>query len=84
MALSIKNEEAENLARELAKETHTTITAAVIFALKESLRRLRGRKTVPSVRDAILDLSDRCAALPDLDARTPDEILAYDEDGGFA
>jgi antitoxin VapB len=84
MALSIKNEEAERLARELAKETDATITAAVIVALKESLRRLRGRKTVPSVRDAILELSDRCAALPDLDDRTPDEILAYDEDGGFA
>jgi antitoxin VapB len=84
MTLSIKNAEAERLARELAKETGSTITGAVTLALKESLRRLRGRKTVPSVRDAIIELSDRCASLPDLDERGADEILAYDEHGGFS
>lgn len=84
MPLSIKNEEAEKLARELAKETGSTITAAVTLALKESLRRLRGRKSVPSVREAITELSDRCASLPDLDERTADEILVYDDHGGFA
>ena len=83
MTLSIKNEEAETLARELAKETGSTITAAVVMALRESLRRLRGRKTAPSVRNSILEVSDRCAALPELDTRTPDEILAYDKNGGF-
>jgi antitoxin VapB len=83
VALSIKNAEAERLARELAKETGQTVTAAVTLALQESLQQLRGRKTVPSVRDAIVELSDRCAALPDLDERTPDQILAYDEQGGF-
>lgn len=83
MALSIKNPEAENLARELAREIGRPITQAVLAALREALVRLRGRRTVPSVRDAILEVSDRCAALPDLDHRGHDEILGYDKSGSF-
>ena len=29
----------------------------------------------------ILEIGQRCAALPDLDARPPDEILGYDRHG---
>lgn len=83
MALSIKNVEAEQLAKELALERGTTVTRAVIGTLDDALRRTRGRKVAPSIRDAILDISERCAALPDLDGRTADEILGYDERGGF-
>ena len=83
MALSIKNVEAERLARELAKERGTTVTRAVITALEDALRRTRGRKIAPSMKDAILEISERCAALPDLDARPADEILGYDERGEF-
>lgn len=83
MALSIKNVEAERLARELAKERGTTVTRAVIAALEDALRRTRGRKVAPSMRDAIREISERCSALPDLDARTADEILGYDDRGGI-
>lgn len=83
MALSIKNVEAERLARELAKKRGTTVTRAVIAALEDALRRTRGRKAAPSMRDAIREISERCSALPDLDTRTADEILGYDERGGF-
>ena len=83
MALSIKNAEAERLARELAREWGTTVTRAVIGALDDALRRTRGRKVAPSIRDAILEISNRCAALPDLDTRPADDILGYDESGGF-
>ena len=83
MALSIKNVEAERLARELAKERGTTVTRAVITALEDALRRTRGRRVAPSMSDAILEISARCAALPDLDARPADEILGYDERGRF-
>lgn len=82
--MSIKNPQAERLAKELARETGTTVTSSVIDALEHALRRVRGRKTAPSVRDAILEVSDRCAALPDLDTRTPEEILGYDQRGVFA
>jgi len=84
VALSIKNPEAESLARELARESHSSITQAVVTALREALLRIRGRKTAPSVREAIVEVSDRCAALPDLDTRAPDEILSYDPRGGFS
>ena len=83
MPLSIKNVEAERLAREFASERGTTVTRAVIGALEDALRRTRGRRVAPSLWDAILDISDRCAALPDLDTRTADEILGYDDRGGF-
>lgn len=83
MALSIKNVQAERLAKELARERGTTVTRAVIGALDDALRRTRGRRVAPSIRDAILDISERCAALPDLDTRESDEILGYDERGAF-
>ncbi len=61
VALSIKNIEAERLARELAGERGTTVTRAVIDALDDALRRTRGRKAAPSIRNAILDLGRRGA-----------------------
>jgi antitoxin VapB len=84
MALSIKNARAERLAKELARESGTTVTSSVIDALEQALLRVRGRKTAPSVREAILEVSERCAALPDIDKRTPEEILGYDQRGVFA
>lgn len=83
MALSIKNPEAERLAKELARERGTSVTASVIDALDQALRRARGRRTAPSVRDALVEISERCAALPDLDTRSADEILGYDGRGTF-
>jgi len=41
MTLSIKNAEAERLARELASETGESVTGAVAIALRERLSRLR-------------------------------------------
>lgn len=35
----------------------------------------------PGLADEIRGIGDRCATLPVLDARTPDEILDYDEQG---
>ena len=83
MALSIKNEEAESLARELAAQTDTNVTQAVIRALREALLRQSGRRRSPSVLAAVVQISDRCSALPDLDRRSPDAILGYDEHGAF-
>lgn len=82
MALKIKNVEAERLARDLAKERGTTLTGAIIGALKDALRCTRAQQVAPSMRKAILEVSDRCAALPDVDTRPADEILGYDERGG--
>ena len=59
------------------------MTASVIDALEQALRRCRGRKAAPSIRDAILEVSERCAALTDVDTRSAEEILGHDERGAF-
>ncbi len=81
MALSIRNERAEQLAREIAQLTGYNMTSAIIMALEEKLERLRRFRTVNSRLDEIMAISRRCSALPDLDTRSPDEILGYDEHG---
>jgi antitoxin VapB len=81
VAVSIKNHETERLARELARRAGVSITEAITIALREQLAREEGRRNTPSVRDELLAIGRRCAALPDLDTRRPDEILGYDELG---
>ena len=81
MALSIRNKEAERLAREVARETGETITEAIMRSLEERLLRLSGRRTATDLAEEILRIGSRCAALPDVDTRTADEILGYDENG---
>jgi antitoxin VapB len=81
MALSIKHPEADRLARELAARTGETLTEAVIEALRERLIREQGRSRGPRVSEQLAAIGRRCAALPVLDQRTPDEILGYDEQG---
>lgn len=83
MALSIKNEKAELLARQVARETGESLTAAVLHSLEERLERLKGRRTAPDLVETILSISARCGALPDLDERSPDAILGYDEHGAL-
>jgi antitoxin VapB len=34
-----------------------------------------------SLKEELLAIGRRCAALPTLDSRTPEEILGYDENG---
>ena len=81
MALSIKNGHAERLAREVARETGETITQAILTSLEERLLRLRGRRVAGDLVQEILSIGSRCAALSDLETRSPDEILGYGEDG---
>ncbi len=81
MPLNIKNADADRLARELARKTGRSITDVVIYALREQLRREEGRTTAPDLAEELMEIGRRCAALPDLDARTADEILGYDERG---
>lgn len=81
MALSIKNTETERLARELARRTGETITDAVTNALRERLMREEGKHALPQLREELLAIGRRCAALPDLDRRSADEILGYDDLG---
>ncbi|MCB1268029.1 MAG: type II toxin-antitoxin system VapB family antitoxin [Microthrixaceae bacterium] len=79
MALSIKNPEADHLARELAATTGETLTDAVLAALRERLDRERHRR--PGIAGRLRRLADDTSNLPVLDRRHPDEILDYDRDG---
>ena len=81
MALSIKHPEAEKLARALASKTGENITETIIKALQERLIREEGKSLLPQLKDELLKISQRCSALPDLDKRSPDEILGYDQHG---
>jgi ribonuclease VapC len=52
MALSLKDPEADRLAREVAARTGETLTAAVIVALRERLARLKGSRRTAIVIEA--------------------------------
>jgi antitoxin VapB len=80
MALSIKNPEADQLARELAATTGETLTDAVLAALRERLDRERLHRR-PGIASRLRRLADDTTNLPVLDRRHPDEIIGYDEDG---
>ena len=80
MALNIKDPEADRLARELCTRTGETITEAVLKALRERLKR-ECAKTPMSLKDEIMAISRRSAALPRRSGRTADEIIGYDERG---
>lgn len=82
MALSLKDPETDRLARAVAALTGETLTDAVRHALAERLERERLRRGQPGDLAARLhDLARECAALPDYDTRTPEEIVGYDETG---
>ena len=83
MPLSIRNPQAELLAKEVSAISGENMTQAIIVALEERLERLKGQKSTPDLVKDILTISERCSSLPDLDPRTPDEILGYDENGVF-
>jgi antitoxin VapB len=83
MGISIKNDKAEKLARQVSAETGESLTEAIIHSLEERLERLKGRRSVPDLAETLLAISRRSSALPDLDTRDADEILGYDEKGVF-
>jgi antitoxin VapB len=83
MGISIKNDKAEKLARQVSAETGESLTEAIIHSLEERLERLKGRRSVPDLAETLMAISRRSSALPDLDIRDADEILGYDEKGVF-
>jgi len=82
MALSLKDKETDRLAREVVSLTGESITDAVRTALAERLARERFRRGNHAGLAAQLSaLGKSCAALPDIDPRSPDDIVGYDETG---
>lgn len=81
MALSIKDPEADRLARELSARTGETLTEVVVVALRERLARETGRTQGITLEAELAEIRHRCAALPIRDTRPADEILGYDDRG---
>jgi antitoxin VapB len=81
MALHIRHPEADRLARRLAKTTGKPLTEVVIEALRDRLNREERRTTFPRLREEIMAISRRAAALPRRTGRSADEIIGYDERG---
>ncbi len=78
MALSIKSDTADRLARELAAVTGESLTEVVEVSLRERLARQRGRV---SLSEKVRRLQRDVSALPILDHRSADEVVGYDGDG---
>jgi len=80
MAFSIKNDDADSLARELAALTGESLTTAVTESLRERLERER-RRSGGDRAERIRQAVERFRQLPVLDDRPADEIIVYDEHG---
>ncbi|MGH9598958.1 MAG: type II toxin-antitoxin system VapB family antitoxin [Terracidiphilus sp.] len=82
MPLSIKSPEADRLARELAATTGATLTIAVTDALREQLtREKKKREDKRQLISDLMEIAEHSASLPDLDTRSEDEIMGWDENG---
>jgi antitoxin VapB len=81
MALNIKDPRTDQIVRELAAVTGEGVTTAIRKSVEERLQRIRNRRTSTDLTASLLEIGAHCAALPDLDMRSADEILGYDDDG---
>jgi len=81
MGLTINDPATERIVRELAAATGESVTVAVRRAVEERLSRLRQGGATGSIAGDLTAIGARCAALPDLDARSADDILGYDRHG---
>lgn len=81
MALHITNPETERNVRALAAATGETIADAVNNAAKAQLRLVGTPVDDPTMMDDLMKILSRFDALPDIDKRSADEILGYDENG---
>ena len=75
--LYIKNPAAHRLAEQVSKRMGVTLSDAVVSALEDKIQKT-GR---PLNRARVDALCAKIGSLPVLDARTPDEILGYDQFG---
>ena len=80
MAFSIKNDEADALARRLSSTTGESLTDAVLVALRERLQREEAKRRIGTA-DRLRRLAAEAAELRVLDDRHVDELLGYDVSG---
>ncbi|GAC1565672.1 MAG: hypothetical protein NVS3B17_23150 [Vulcanimicrobiaceae bacterium] len=78
MVLSIKSDEANELARELARETGESLLTAVTAALRDRLVAVRRQTSRKNLLDRIQDIARTRTVL---DAHPHEEIIGYDAGG---
>ncbi|HSO41973.1 MAG: type II toxin-antitoxin system VapB family antitoxin [Rhodospirillales bacterium] len=83
MAISLKDPETDRLAREVAALTGESLTEAIRTALAERLGRERRRRASSraGLAQRLKALGRDCAALPDFNTGSADEIIGYDDLG---
>ena len=81
MPISLKSPETERLARRLAEATGESITEAITRALEERLQRLATARSFTNYVTPIERVQQRIRERPVLDARSPDDIIGYGDDG---
>jgi len=81
MSINIKSDHADRLARELATLTGESLTDAITIAVAERLERKRADSQRSVRLHAIMSIAVDFAQLEVLDARHPDELIGYDENG---
>ena len=81
MSLSIKDSKTDAIVRQLAALTGESITEAVFVSVKERLERLKSKNSPYSLAQELDAIAQRCASLPVVDSRPPEEIIGYDEQG---
>jgi antitoxin VapB len=81
MPLSVNHPEADELAHAFAERMGETVDEAVVTSLRERLARTSGPNRSEHPLGKLLVIGRACAALPDYDVRSADEIVGYDENG---
>ena len=81
VSLNIKNPEVYQAASRLAKMNGTTITAAVLDAVRAELSRQERHRSKGNEVQRMREFTRRVSAMPLLDARSDDEILGYGPEG---
>jgi antitoxin VapB len=76
--LSVKSDEANSLARQIARERGEGLTAVVTGALRDRLAAVQRRKSRCDALDRIQQIARSRVVLDD---RPHDEIVGYDEAG---
>lgn len=81
MAISIRNPEVKRLAQVLSERDKTNVTESIKNALERALR--MDDREAATRKARLLSIAASCAALPDRDTRTQEDIIGYDNDGAF-
>lgn len=82
MALSIRNPKVERLARQISRQEGGTMTDIIAEALEYRISMQEKNRLI--LLGALEKLAVESLALPDLDTRSSDEILGYDQNGAFS